>query len=139
HHDAVSGGVQQCPKLPFGRFHRRVGHIVDETYIEAVRVRFTELDARLPGGGFRSCRPHMIKWLLTFRDDGQLASSAWSRSAMMSSTCSMPTLSRIISGFTPAFSCSSTDICRWVVEAGWQANDFASPMLTSRLISPSAS
>ena len=58
---------------------------------------------------------------------------------MMSSICSMPTLSRIISGRTPAWLCSSADICRWVVEAGWQASDLASPILTSRLNSRSAS
>ena len=58
---------------------------------------------------------------------------------MMSSMCSMPTLSRIISGVTPAFRCSRAGICRWVVEAGWQASDLASPILTSRLISLSAS
>ena len=58
---------------------------------------------------------------------------------MMSSMCSMPMLSRIISGLTPALRCSSADICRCVVEAGWQASDLASPMLTSRLNSLSAS
>jgi hypothetical protein len=42
----------------------------------------------------------------------------------MSSMCSMPMLSRIISGSTPALRCSSGDICRCVVEAGWQASDF---------------
>ena len=46
--------------------------------------------------------------------------------------CSMPTLRRIISGLTPALFCSSAGICRWVVEAGWQARDLASPKLTSR-------
>ena len=35
--------------------------------------------------------------------------------------------------------CSSADIWRCVVEAGWQASDLASPILTSRLISFSAS
>ena len=44
---------------------------------------------------------------------------------MMSSICSMPIDSRIISGVTPAFACSSADICRCVVEAGWQASDLA--------------
>jgi hypothetical protein len=37
---------------------------------------------------------------------------------MMSSICSMPTLSLIVSGRTPAAICSSRDIWRWVVEAG---------------------
>jgi len=58
---------------------------------------------------------------------------------MISSTCSMPMLSRMVSGRTPALRSSSGDICRWVVEAGWQASDLASPMLTSRLNSFSAS
>ena len=53
--------------------------------------------------------------------------------------CSIPTLSRIISGKTPALRCSSGDIWRWVVDAGWQARDFASPRLTSRVTSFSAS
>ena len=57
----------------------------------------------------------------------------------MSSICSMPTLSRIVSAVTPALACSSTVICRWVVEAGWQHSERASPMLTSRLTSLSAS
>ena len=58
---------------------------------------------------------------------------------MMSSICSIPMLSRIISGNTPALRSSSADICRWVVEAGWQTSDFASPRLTSRVTSFSAS
>ncbi len=58
---------------------------------------------------------------------------------MMSSMCSMPTESRIISGRTPATRCSSADICRCVVEAGWQASDLASPIFTSRLNRWSAS
>jgi hypothetical protein len=58
----------------------------------------------------------------------------------MSSMCSIPMLSRIISGRTHAGQrCSSADIWRWVVDAGWQASDFASPMLTSRVTSFSAS
>ncbi len=59
--------------------------------------------------------------------------SACERSARMSSTCSMPTQSRIIPGVTPARACSSGVIWRCVVEAGWQASDLASPMFTSRL------
>ena len=53
---------------------------------------------------------------------------------MMSSTCSIPMLRRIIPGVTPAFCCSCGDIWRCVVEAGWHASDLASPRLTSRLI-----
>ena len=58
---------------------------------------------------------------------------------MMSSHCSMPMLRRIISGVTPALICSTGDICRCVVEAGWQASVLASPILTKRLIRRSAS
>ena len=42
----------------------------------------------------------------------------------MSSICSIPTLSRIVSGLTPALRCSSADICRWVVEAGMASQRF---------------
>ena len=51
----------------------------------------------------------------------------------------MPIESRMVSGNTPAMRCCSADIWRWVVDAGWQASDFASPILTSRVISLSAS
>ena len=51
----------------------------------------------------------------------------------------MPIDSRIVSGSTPALRCCSGDIWRCVVEAGWQASDLASPILTSRVISFSAS
>src|ERR1700730_5463388 len=54
---------------------------------------------------------------------------------MMSEECSMPIDNRMVSGSTPARRCCSGDIWRWVVEAGWQASDFASPILTSRVIS----
>src|SRR2546430_6906486 len=36
------------------------------------------------------------------------------------------------SGPRPACRCSSADICRWVVEAGGQASDLASPRVTRR-------
>jgi hypothetical protein len=55
-----------------------------------------------------------------------------SRSARMSSRCSIPTQSRIMSGVTPAFACSSSESWRCVVEAGCAASDFVSPMFTSR-------
>ena len=51
----------------------------------------------------------------------------------------MPMDRRMVSGVTPALRCSAAGIWRWVVEAGWQASDLASPILTSRLISLSAS
>ena len=51
----------------------------------------------------------------------------------MSSMCSMPTLKRMLPGPTPAAQLLLGLICRCVVEAGWQARDFASPRFTSRL------
>jgi len=56
-------------------------------------------------------------------------SRACSRSAMMSSTFSMPTDSRTISGATPAAASSSSLSCECVVEALWITSDLASPML----------
>jgi hypothetical protein len=50
--------------------------------------------------------------LAGFEDHRGAPLNAWSRSAIMSSICSMPTLSRIVSGVTPARACSSKDICR---------------------------
>jgi len=44
----------------------------------------------------------------------------------MSSTCSMPMLSGS-SRAHAALRCSCADICRCVVEAGWQASDLAVP------------
>src|SRR5271156_1465195 len=64
---------------------------------------------------------------------------AWSMSAMMSSMCSIPMDRRIVSGRIPAFTSSSSDSWRWVVEAGWMARVLASPRLSSRLTSWSAS
>ena len=52
--------------------------------------------------------------------------------------CSMPMLTRIISGVTPALACSAGVICRCVVDAGWQASDFESPRFTTRLMSERA-
>ncbi len=65
--------------------------------------------------------------------------SACSRSARISSMCSMPTLRRIISGVTPTFACSSGVSCRCVVEAGWHVSDLESPMFTMRLNNRNAS
>ena len=60
-------------------------------------------------------------------------------SSRMSSTCSMPTEMRTMSRVTPAVSSSSSFSWRWVVVAGWQARDYASPMFTSLVISLRAS
>ncbi|MOA43909.1 hypothetical protein D3C78_1730890 [compost metagenome] len=53
--------------------------------------------------------------------------------------CSMPIDRRTRSRDTPARASSSSLSWRWVVEAGWQASDLASPMLTRRTTSLSAS
>ena len=42
--------------------------------------------------------------------------------------CSMPTDRRTVSCVTPAAASSSSLSCEWVVDAGWIASDFASPM-----------
>src|ERR1043166_1611271 len=149
-------GVEQPDELPFGLFQRCVRHIVDEADLDRLdracaqpRRRGGRAPLRPPrnaatGGAFVEGYGHdkfprvWVYSAATMVRCSALA-SAWSRSPMMSSMCSMPMLSRIISGFTPALSCSSGDICRWVVEAGWQASDLASPMLTSRLTSLSPS
>ena len=47
--------------------------------------------------------------------------------------CSIPTDKRTMSGFTPALASSAGLSWRCVVEAGWQASDLASPILTSRV------
>src|ERR1700733_1777650 len=65
--------------------------------------------------------------------------SAWSMSSMMSSMCSIPMDIRIVSGRIPAFTSSSSDSWRWVVDAGWMARVLASPRLSSRLMRSSAS
>jgi len=46
------------------------------------------------------------------------ARRAWSRSAMMSATSSMPTEIRTYSGVTPVSTCSSGVSCECVVDAG---------------------
>ena len=48
-------------------------------------------------------------------------------SAMMSATFSIPTERRMKSGVTPVASCSSSDSCWWVVDAGWMTSVLASP------------
>src|SRR3984957_12548929 len=60
-------------------------------------------------------------------------SNACPKSSRISSICSMPTLSRIISGVTPTCACSSGVSCRCVVDAGWHDSDLASPIFTIRL------
>ncbi len=62
----------------------------------------------------------------------QAAAKACSRSAMISSISSIPIHRRIMSGVTPAASSSAPANWRCVVDAGWAASDFTSPMLTRR-------
>ena len=54
-----------------------------------------------------------------------------SRSAKMSSMCSMPTASRTRPGVTPAASWSSGESCECVVDAGWMTRERTSPMLAT--------
>ena len=56
-------------------------------------------------------------------------SRAWAISSIMSSRCSIPTESRTNPGVTPAEICSSGFNCSCVVDEGWIAKVFASPML----------
>ena len=58
-----------------------------------------------------------------------VARRAWSRSARMSSMCSMPTLRRTSSGVIPASRCCCSSSCECVVVAGWMARLLASPTL----------
>lgn len=57
-------------------------------------------------------------WISRIRSCGYALSNACARSAMMSSTFSMPTDKRIISGVTPADFCCSSFNCACVVDAG---------------------
>lgn len=80
--------IQQSRKLALCRLQSGVRHVIDQTNINASR-----------------CIP--VSRTIMRQTNGHqhfpaVARSAWSRSASMSSICSMPTLSRIISGFTPA-------------------------------------
>src|SRR5216684_1159445 len=59
------------------------------------------------------------------------ASSAWARSAMMSSMCSMPIDNLTYPGFTPFAACSASESCECVVLAGWIARLRASPILAT--------
>ncbi len=52
--------------------------------------------------------------------------------------CSSPMESRTKSSETPAEASSSAPSWRWVVVAGWQARDLASPIFTRRVINPKA-
>ena len=74
HHEAVSCAIEQAEKLPFGRFQRRVRHIVDEADVEAARVGFTELDRRLPVPPLHA-RPRGVPRRISIQTDGHPRSS----------------------------------------------------------------
>src|SRR5579872_566346 len=152
--------IEQIEKLHLGIFERGVRHVVDERDAQPVtRVARERAAAQrhafLLGPPRRnpiSCHHHRhannsLKLKSRKPHNRDLRTnyafaatpSACSRSARMSSMCSIPTLSRIISGFTPTFTCSSGVSCRCVVEAGWQVSDFESPMFTMRLNNLNAS
>src|SRR5690606_37742321 len=59
--------------------------------------------------------------------DHASTSSAWERSAIMSSICSIPTETRTTSGPAPDSSSSCSDNWLCVVEAGWMISDRVSP------------
>ena len=66
-HHAVGRRIEEGEKLPFGRLQRRIGHVVDEADIDAIRVGFTELDRRFPAQAFRSRHRHQAeRWLMVF-------------------------------------------------------------------------
>ena len=83
----------------------------------------------LPGNGPERCLQENLSFPGQDRLKPATVFSAWSRSAMMSCTSSMPTDRRTNSGVTPVWTCSSGVSCEWVVVAGWIMSDFASPML----------
>src|SRR5580698_4995893 len=127
--------LDHVEELARGRKQGRVRHIVDDAELEAFEA---PSGARAFQDRRHQDQPTARLGAISMTSPAE-ASSACDRSAMMSSTCSMPMHSRIISGFTPA--CSSCASVNWrcVVEAGWQASDLQSPILTSRLKSLSAS
>ena len=69
--DAVGRRTKQRPKLAFGRFQRRVRHVVDQADVDASRVRFTEFDPRLPVQTPSSRQYHGSDRLPTYRCHGR--------------------------------------------------------------------
>ena len=59
------------------------------------------------------------------------AAKPFSRSAMMSSMCSVPMERRMVFWWMPAASSSSSVSCEWVVVAGWITRDFTSATFAS--------
>src|SRR5690348_14030866 len=92
--------------LPFLSSHGFISHHAERCLAHSAVTGDIAAPLRLPNAdGALTCR-------------GTAASSAPSRSIRISSMCSMPMLRRIISGVTPAFSCSAAFIWRCVVDAG---------------------
>src|SRR5438876_3774630 len=114
-----------------------------------VEIRVTHAGARdahedLGALRLRRFERHLLQRLAVLDDlvaDHALAAaaSAWSMSQRMSSSVSMPTDMRTMSGVTPAFARSASSICRCVVDAGWITSVLASPMLARWLMNCAAS
>src|SRR5260221_10354057 len=117
---------------------------VPDVQVGVAHARTRNAHQHLRAGGFRRFVHHLLQGLAVLDDlvaDHAFpdSSKAWSMSQRMSSSDSIPTDMRIMSGLTPALSCSSSLICRCVVEAGGMTRVFASPMLARRLMHSAAS
>jgi len=62
----------------------------------------------------------------------QMAANPFSRSAMMSSICSVPMESLMVLWEIPWSSSSASESCEWVVDAGWITRLFTSATLARR-------
>src|SRR5690606_37468309 len=118
---------------------RRVAQTLGRNAVEPVAMRAGDQQRIANGSAPAAMTPIWSRHHGFSSDQPRDASSAWLRSARMSSICSMPMDRRTMSRGTPAFCSSSSLSWRWVVDAGWQASDLASPILTRRTTSCSAS
>src|SRR5262245_18192890 len=88
--DVAGGRAQQLEKLPLGRFEPRIRHVADKTELEGT---FRRTDATAGWGSIdehghatpSNARNRSYSAASMFRPLDLIASSAWSRSAMMSS------------------------------------------------------
>ena len=103
---------------------------------EAERDRLRRPPRHRSAEGRGGCTSPCDRGMAARKDGGRDArppitpsASAWSRSAMMSATSSMPTERRTTSGPAPAASFCSVVSWLWVVEAGWMIRLLASPIL----------
>src|SRR6516162_2691747 len=134
HGNAAGYFIKQFEELDFGVLQSWIRHVVDKCDADTIVLRGRVLDRThrmtAPSLGPVGRNPAAVddQWhnippeLTVIADSSRFMpwplSSAWARSSRISSICSMPTLSRSISGVTPTFSCSSGDNCRCVVDAG---------------------